>query len=108
MTFQGLSSPSIKHAAPFRSIRDEAGWEGLPVLRARMRTSGNEWFILKFIKTGGFSMNRNRPVVGIGVAKESSYYCILAPTGEVFLKPFKAQNDRDRLKAKKKLCREEV
>lgn len=38
-------------------------------------------------------MNRNRPVVGIDVAKESSYYCILAPTGEVFLKPFKAQND---------------
>jgi len=45
------------------------------------------------IKTGGFAMNRDRPIVGIDVAKESSYYCILTSTGEVFLKPFEAKND---------------
>lgn len=38
-------------------------------------------------------MNPNRPIVGIDVAKESSYYCVLAPSGEIYLKPFEAKND---------------
>lgn len=37
-------------------------------------------------------MQNNRPVVGIDVAKETSHYCVLSPSGSVHLKPFEESN----------------
>lgn len=42
-------------------------------------------------------MNDKYPVVGIDVAKNFCYYSILSPTGETYLKPFKALNTKDGL-----------
>lgn len=37
-------------------------------------------------------MENNCPVVGIDVAKEKSWYCILSPSGSVYRKPFEVSN----------------
>ncbi len=38
-------------------------------------------------------MDINFPVVGIDVAKESSFYAVLAPDGTPYGRPFQAAND---------------
>lgn len=42
-------------------------------------------------------MNKNVPVVGIDIAKEFCYYSILSPTGQPYLKPFKAYSTKEGL-----------
>lgn len=37
-------------------------------------------------------MHIDRPVVGVDVAKESSHYCVLSPSGSVHIKPFERSN----------------
>ncbi|WP_432409309.1 IS110 family transposase [Wukongibacter sp. M2B1] len=44
-------------------------------------------------------MRDNCPVVGVGIAKNFCYYCVLAPTGDTYLKPFKALNTKEGLKS---------
>ncbi len=39
-------------------------------------------------------MSKDCPVVGVDVAKDFCFYCVLSPTGKTFLKPFKALNTK--------------
>lgn len=42
-------------------------------------------------------MNKNVAVVGVDIAKDFSYYCILAPNGQVYIKSFKVDNTMEGL-----------
>jgi transposase len=81
-------------------INDLAGWDrlsGIPVSHARMFTHRIEW-ILSFttIFKGAVTLMNflsNYISVGVDVAADFSWFCILTPDGKEFRKPFKVEHD---------------
>lgn len=81
-------------------INDLAGWDrlsGIPVSHARMFTHQIEW-ILSFtnIFKGAVAIMNFLPnfiSVGVDVAADFSWFCILTPDGKEFRKPFKVEHD---------------
>ena len=77
-----------------------AGWDrlsGIPVSHARMFTHQIEW-ILSFttIFKGAVALMNflsNYISVGVDVAADFSWFCILTPDGKEFRKPFKVEHD---------------
>ena len=77
-----------------------AGWDrlsGIPVSHARMFTHRIEW-ILSFttIFKGAVTLMNflsNYISVGVDVAADFSWFCILTPDGKEFRKPFKVEHD---------------